>query len=182
MTEPAKRTKKPRVDDPAKEQKIAEVRRMLEGKQRPIPSSRMGRATSFEGISLTNQLYLSGTRLAEKRWYNALWWAARDLAGNDVPLEEVLDLLLEAADAWNIPERQDLAVRTIVNAFYFQPKITARQYAQQRREGRGGAGSLTDTGAPASSEAGLVAVGESAPAAAARARRPHRGQGRPHPR
>src|SRR6516162_3199797 len=40
MTEPVKRRKKPDSDDPAKEQRIAEVRRMLEGKQRPDPSSR----------------------------------------------------------------------------------------------------------------------------------------------
>ena len=58
------------------------------------------RATAFEGLSSTNQLDLSGARLAEKRWTSALWSAARDVAGNDVPLEEILDLLLEAADAW----------------------------------------------------------------------------------
>ena len=149
MTEPVKGTKKPRVDDPAKEQRIGEVRRMLEGMMRPSPSSRMMRATSFRGLSSTNQLYLSGARLAEKPWTQALWWACRDLAGNDVALEEVLDLLLEAADAWADPERQDVAVRTIVNA-YLQPKLTARQYAQKKREGRGGTGSLTDTGAPTS--------------------------------
>jgi hypothetical protein len=150
MTEPVKRRKKPSSDDDAKEQRIAEVRRMLEGMQRPSPSSRLMRATAFEGISSTNELYLSGVKFSEKRWYSALWWAARDLAGNDVPLEEVLDLLIDTADAWVDAERQDLAVRTIVNAYFFQPKITARAYAQQRREGRGEAGSLTDTGAPAS--------------------------------
>jgi hypothetical protein len=137
-----KRRRKPSIDDPAKAQRIAEVRRMLEGMRRPDPSSRLMRATAFEGISLTNQLYLSGARLAEKPWPSALWWAARDLAGNGVALEEVLDLLLEAADAWDDPERQDLAVRTIVNA-YLQPKETARQYAQKRREGRGGTGPST---------------------------------------
>jgi hypothetical protein len=139
MTEPAKRRKKPSSADPVKEQRIAGVRRMVEGMKRPSPTSRPLRATAFEGISSTNQLYLAGARLAEKRWTNALWWAARDLAGNDVPLEQVLDLLIEAADAWADPERQDLAVRTIVNA-YLQPKMTARQYAQRKREGRGGAG------------------------------------------
>jgi hypothetical protein len=139
MTEPVRR-KKPRSDDPAKEQRIAEVRRLLEGLQRPSRSSRLMRATAFEGLSSTSQFYLSGTRLAEKTWTNALWWAALDAAGNDVPLEEVLDLLLEAADAWDDPERQDVALRTIINAYYFQPKTTARQYAQKRREGRGGPG------------------------------------------
>jgi hypothetical protein len=149
MNEPAKRRKKPRVEDPAKEQRIAEVRRMLEGMQRPSPSSRLMRATAFEGISFANELYLSGVKFAEKPWTNALWWAARDLAGNDIPLEEVLGLLIEAADAWSDSERQDLAVRTIANA-YGQPKMTAREYAQRRREGRGGSGSFTDTGASAS--------------------------------
>jgi hypothetical protein len=149
MTEP-KRKKKPPVADPAKKEKIAEVRRMLEGLPRPDPSSRLMRATAFSGISFTNQLYLSGTRLTEKRWTDALWWCALDAAGNDVPLEEILDLLLESADAWDDPERQDLAVRTITNAYFFQPLQTARAYAQKRREGRGGAGSYTDTGSPAS--------------------------------
>jgi hypothetical protein len=150
MAEPVKRRKKPSGDDPAKERRIAEVRRMLEGMRRPDPSSRLMRATAFEGTSFANELYLSGVKSPEKRWESALWWAARDLAGNDVPLEEVLDLLIDTADAWDDAERQDLAVRTIVNAFYFQPKITARAYAQRRREGRGGAGPSTDTGAPAS--------------------------------
>jgi hypothetical protein len=141
MAEPVKRRKKPRSDDPAKEQRIAEVRRLLEGLQRPNPSSRLIRATTIPGISGTNQLYLSGARLAEKPWPSALWWAARDLAGNGVALEEVIDLLLESACAWgDDPERQDLAVRTIVNAFFFAPKVTAREYAQRRREGRGGPG------------------------------------------
>jgi hypothetical protein len=140
MTEPVKRRKKPSSDDPAKEQRNAEVRRMLEAMRRPDPSSRLIRATAFEGLSSTNQLYLAGSKLAEKTWTHSLWWAALDAAGNDIPLEEVLDLLLEAADAWDDPGRQDLAVRTIVNAFYFQPKITAREYAQRRRERRGGAG------------------------------------------
>jgi hypothetical protein len=149
MTEPMKRRKKPSIDDPAKEQRIAEVRRMLEGMQRPHSSSRLMRATAFEGLSSTNQLYLSGARFAEKPWTQSLWWCALDAAGNDVPLEEVLDLLIEAADAWDDPERQDLAVRVIVNATFFQPRTTARQYAQRRREGRGGAGSSTDRGAPA---------------------------------
>ena len=136
MTEPVKRRKKPSSDDPAKKQRIAEVRRMLESMQPPDPSSRLIRATAFEGISATNELYLSGVKFSEKPWTNALWWAARDLAGNDIPLHDVLDLLIDTADAWVEGERQDLAVRTIVNAYYFQPKVTARAYAQQRREGR----------------------------------------------
>jgi hypothetical protein len=149
MTEP-KRRKKPSTADPAKAQRIAEVKRMLEGMERPDASSRLMRATAFEGISFTNELYLSGVKFSEKPWVSALWWAAKDAAANDVPLEEVLDLLIDNADAWVEGERQDLALRTIVNAFYFQPKVTARQYAQQRRERRGGAESLTDTGAPGS--------------------------------
>jgi hypothetical protein len=140
MNEPVTRRKKPRADDPAKEQRIAEVRRMLAGMPRPDPSSRLMRATAFEGLSSTNELYLSGVKFSEKRWESALWWACRDLAANNVRLQEVLDLLIDTADAWVDAERQDLAVRTIVNAFYFQPKVTARAYAQQRREGRGGAG------------------------------------------
>src|SRR5262245_29040291 len=76
MNEPVKRKKKLRDDDPAKEQRIAEIRRMLDGMQRPRSSSRLMRATAFEGISLTNQIYLSGARFAENRWTNALWWAA----------------------------------------------------------------------------------------------------------
>jgi hypothetical protein len=144
-----KRRKKP-SSDPAKDQRIAEVRRMLEGMQRPSPSSRLMRATAFEGISFTNELYLSGVKFSEKPWVSALWWCARDVAANDVPLKEVLDLLIDTADAWVDPERQDVAIRTIVNAFFFQPKLSAREYAKKRREGRGGGGSLTDTGAPAS--------------------------------
>jgi hypothetical protein len=150
MTEPMERRKKPSSDDPAKEQRIAEVRRRLEGMQPPCPSSLMMRATAFQGISLTNQLYLSGVKFSEKHWTHSLWWASRDLCANNVPLEEVLDLLIDTVDAWVDAERQDIAIRTIVNAFFYQPKVTAREYAQQRREGRGGAGSLTDTGAPAS--------------------------------
>jgi hypothetical protein len=136
MPEPARRRKRPSDPDPAKEQRIDEVRRKVVGMGRPDPSSRLIRATAFEGISYTTELYLSGVKFPEKRWHSALWMAARDLAGNDVPLEEVLDLLIDTADAWDDAERQDLAVRTIVNAFYFQPKVTAREYAQQRREGR----------------------------------------------
>ena len=150
MTEPVKRRKKPSSDDHAKQERVAEVKRMLARKGRPDPSSRLMRATAFEGISSTNELYLSGVKFSEKPWTNALWWAARDLAANDVPISEVLDLLIDNAEAWVEGERQDLALRTIVNAFYFQPKVTARQYAQQRRERRGGAESLTDTGAPGS--------------------------------
>jgi hypothetical protein len=136
MTEPVKRTKKPCSVDPAKEQRIAEVRRRLQGMQRPDPSSRLMRATAFEGISSTNELYLSGVKFSEKHWTHSLWWASRDLSANNVPLEEVLDLLIDTADAWVDAERQDVAIRTIVNAFFYQPKVTARAYAQQRREGR----------------------------------------------
>jgi hypothetical protein len=141
MTEPVKRRKKPSSDDPAKKQRIDEVRRMLLGKQRPDPYSRGIRVTAFEGISSTNELYLSGVKFSEKPWVSALWWCAKDLAANDIPLEEVLDLLIDTADAWVDAERQDLALRTIVNAYYFQPKITARAYAEKRRERRGGNGS-----------------------------------------
>jgi hypothetical protein len=117
---------------------------MLAGMEPPDPSSRLMRATAFVGISFNNEMYLSGVKFSEKPWINALWWAARDLAANNVPLHEVLDLLIDTADAWVEGERQDLALRTIVNAFYFQPKVTARQYAQQRRERRGGASSSTE--------------------------------------
>jgi hypothetical protein len=141
MSEPAKRRRKPSSDDSAKEERIAKVRRLLQGMQRSDPSSRLIRATAFEGISFTNELYLSGVKFSEKSWVSALWWAAKDAAANDVPLEEILDLLIDTADAWDDAERQDVAIRTIVNAFFYQPKLTAREYAQKRREGRGGSGS-----------------------------------------
>ena len=136
MTEPVKRRKKPSSDDHAKQERVAEVKRMLAGKGRPDPSSRLMRATAFKGISATNELYLSGVKFSEKHWTHSLWWASRDLCANNVPLEEVLDLLIDTADAWVDAERQDVAIRTIVNAFFYQPKVTARAYAQQRREGR----------------------------------------------
>jgi hypothetical protein len=75
------------------------------------------------GISSRTRQFLSGTFAHSERWNSRLFGAACDMAGNGVPIERALPLLIAGAKPWDAQE-EARAVTTIESA-YSQPRVPA---------------------------------------------------------
>jgi hypothetical protein len=80
------------------------------------------------GISEPTRDFLAGVYAAGPRWNDRLFAAACDLAGNSVPLEEAMPILLAGAQPVDLTEEEN-ASRTIMSA-YSQPRVPGRSYTR----------------------------------------------------
>jgi hypothetical protein len=63
----------------------------------------------------------------DRPWEQLAWLAATDVCGCGVPAEEVLDLFVWAAGAWDDPEKLDKVLRVVANA-YSKPRRPHREF------------------------------------------------------
>ena len=130
MTEPVKRRKKPRRDDPERERRYGEIEALRERTPRPPRPTSLDFAC-LDGICGSTVDFLMGDFAQHPQWQQRLWFAACDLHGSGYKVAETVWWLLEGAGAADDPEKREAALRTIANA-YMKPRLSAREYMRSR--------------------------------------------------
>jgi hypothetical protein len=130
MTEPVKRKKKPRVDDPDRARRYLEIVQLLERTPRPTRPTSLFIAC-LDGICARTQDFLMGDFAQHAQWQRRLWLAAGDLNGCGYTVDQAIWWLVEGAGAADEPEKLEAALKTIANA-YMKPRLSAREYMRSR--------------------------------------------------
>ena len=121
----------PSPEDRRKAELLEQFRGMIAELKRPN-LNRVMLAPEKEWSSKTKS-FLLGVSDDDRPWEQLAWLAATDVCGCGVPAEEVLDLFVWAAGAWDDPEKLDKVLRVVANA-YSKPRRPHREFRRPQEQ------------------------------------------------
>ena len=126
----------PSPEDRLKADLLEKFRRMIPEMERP--SANRVLLAPDSAWSQKTKSFLMGVSDDDRPWEQVAWLAATDTCGCGERPEEILDLFIWAARAWDDPEKLDKVLRVVANA-YSKPRRPHREFRrpQEQKEEKG---------------------------------------------
>ena len=115
----------PSPEDRLKAELLEKFRRVIPEMERP--SANRVLLAPDSAWSQKTKSFLMGVSDDDRPWEQVAWLAATDTCGCGERPEEILDLFIWAARAWDDPEKLDKVLRVVANA-YSKPRRPHREF------------------------------------------------------
>jgi hypothetical protein len=121
----------PSPEDRRKAELLEQLRGMVTRIERPSMNRVM--LAPDPQWSFKTRSFLLGVSDDDRPWEQQAWLAATDVSGCGERAEDVIDLFIWAARAWDDPEKLDKVLRVVANA-YSKPRRPHREFTRPQEQ------------------------------------------------